>query len=154
MAKVKPTSTKKLVRIVEGKVVAGVCSGLGSYFAIDPTIIRLIFIFITIFGGSGILLYLVLWLIIPAENSSGELNEDNIRENAKEIKDKAKEFGKNAKVFADSQNSRYIFGVGLLVLGVTLTLSNFGFFHYFNFARLWPLALIILAFAILKENGK
>lgn len=154
MAAKKTAPAKKLVRTNKGKVIAGVCSGLGIYFAIDPTIIRLIFILITVFGGSGLLLYLVLWLIIPAEDSSGELTEENIRDNAKEMKEKAKEFGKDAKEFADSQNSRYVFGVGLLALGVVLTLSNFGVFHYFNLARLWPLALIVLAFLILKENGK
>jgi len=154
MATKKTSPAKKLVRTGLGKVIAGVCSGLGTYFAIDPTIIRLILILITVFGGSGILLYLVLWLIIPAEDSSGELNEDNIKENAREIKERAAEFGKSAKGFVDSNNSKYVFGVCLLVLGVTLTLSNFGFFHFFNLAKLWPIALIILAFAILRENGK
>ena len=52
---------KKLNRSVTDKMVAGVCGGLAEYFAIDPVIVRLIFVLAVIFGaGSGILAYIIL----------------------------------------------------------------------------------------------
>jgi phage shock protein C len=55
-------SEKKLSR-KEGKIL-GVCAGLGEHFDIDVTIVRIVFIIFTFFGGSGILLYLILALIM------------------------------------------------------------------------------------------
>ena len=49
---------------MDNRLLAGVCSGLGEYFEIDPIIIRIIWI-ILIIGGYGILLYLLFWLIVP-----------------------------------------------------------------------------------------
>ncbi len=57
-------SSKRLYRSIDNRLLAGVCSGLGEYFEIDPVIIRIIWI-ILIIGGYGILLYLLFWLLIP-----------------------------------------------------------------------------------------
>jgi phage shock protein C len=57
---------KKLHRSDEDRMLAGVCGGLATYFNIDPTLIRVIFIVLAVFGGSGIILYLLLWIFIPA----------------------------------------------------------------------------------------
>jgi phage shock protein PspC (stress-responsive transcriptional regulator) len=62
---------KRLYRIREGRVVAGVCAGLAAYFGIDPTLVRLAFALFTIFGGAGVLLYLIAWIIIPEEGGDG-----------------------------------------------------------------------------------
>jgi phage shock protein C len=59
--------TKRLYRIRDGRMVAGVCAGLAAYFAVDPTLVRLAFALLTVFGGLGVLLYLCAWLIIPDE---------------------------------------------------------------------------------------
>lgn len=56
---------KKLMRDMEDKVFGGVCSGLGHYFNIDSKWVRIIFVLFFLFGGSGILLYLVLWAVMP-----------------------------------------------------------------------------------------
>ncbi|MBR1792631.1 MAG: PspC domain-containing protein [Bacteroidales bacterium] len=59
---------KRLVRDVHNKMVAGVCSGLAKYLNIDPTVIRVIYVFLTLFSlFVGVLFYLILWLIIPEE---------------------------------------------------------------------------------------
>lgn len=60
-------SYKKLYRSYQDRKIAGVCGGLGKYFNIDPTIVRVIFLVLFICGGSGLLLYLLLWLIVPDE---------------------------------------------------------------------------------------
>ena len=60
-----------LYRTREGRVVAGVCSGIAGYFGIDPTLVRLAFAVFTIFGGAGILIYLIAWIVIPEEGGDG-----------------------------------------------------------------------------------
>jgi phage shock protein C len=58
---------KRLVRIQKGRKVAGVCTGFGTYFDVDPTLIRLLWIVLILAGGAGILLYLIAWIIMPLE---------------------------------------------------------------------------------------
>ncbi|MDD5067632.1 MAG: PspC domain-containing protein [bacterium] len=58
---------KKLYRSMKNKMIAGVCSGLGEFFSIDPTIIRLVWAFIVLCAGTGIFLYIVAWIIVPAK---------------------------------------------------------------------------------------
>ena len=60
-------ATKRLYRIRDGRIVAGVCTGLAAYLRVDPTLVRLAFALLTIFGGVGILLYLGAWVVIPDE---------------------------------------------------------------------------------------
>ena len=55
---------KKLTRS-NNKMVAGVCSGLGEYLGIDPTIVRIVYVLMILFGGFGLLLYVILWLVMP-----------------------------------------------------------------------------------------
>jgi|TARA_B100000315_G_C14557335_1_gene578800 phage shock protein PspC (stress-responsive transcriptional regulator) len=57
---------KKLYRNKEEYKIAGVCSGIGDYFEIDPVIIRLIFLF-TFFIGAGPIVYIIGWIIIPSK---------------------------------------------------------------------------------------
>ncbi len=60
-------AARRLYRIRNGRVVAGVAAGLATYFGVDPTLVRLAFALLTVFGGLGALLYLVAWVIIPDE---------------------------------------------------------------------------------------
>jgi phage shock protein PspC (stress-responsive transcriptional regulator) len=66
---------KRLLRIRQGRIVAGVCAGLGAYFGIDVNLVRLAFGVLTVFYGLGILLYLVAWLILPEEGEDGSIVE-------------------------------------------------------------------------------
>ncbi|MBA2406573.1 MAG: PspC domain-containing protein [Chitinophagales bacterium] len=55
-------------RLVKGeKKILGVCSGLGNYFDIDPTIVRVLFIFAFLVFGSGLLLYIILAIVMPEQ---------------------------------------------------------------------------------------
>jgi phage shock protein C len=58
-------SHRRLVRIHQGRKIAGVCNGLGAYFAVDPTVVRLLWIVLVLAGGAGILIYLLLWIVMP-----------------------------------------------------------------------------------------
>ena len=67
------SSDKKLTRSTDDRWVAGVCGGLGEYFNIDPTLIRVLFVLATLLLGAvvgGIILYAILWAIIPEAGSS------------------------------------------------------------------------------------
>ena len=65
---IRPEGPKRIKRSVTDKMIAGVCGGLGNYFDIDPTLIRLAFAFAVILGGAGILAYLIMWIIVPRED--------------------------------------------------------------------------------------
>jgi len=56
---------KKLYRSNDQRILAGVCGGLGEYFSIDSTIVRLLFVAFALVAGGGLWLYLILWLLIP-----------------------------------------------------------------------------------------
>ena len=56
---------KRLYRIENGKMLAGVCGGIAEYFNVDPTLIRLGWVVFCALGGSGILAYIIAALIIP-----------------------------------------------------------------------------------------
>ncbi|HOK16904.1 MAG TPA: PspC domain-containing protein, partial [Defluviitoga tunisiensis] len=58
---------KKLYRSRDNKVLAGVCGGIGEYFEIDPVIIRLIWIVLTMIWGFGLFLYIIAIFLIPLE---------------------------------------------------------------------------------------
>jgi phage shock protein PspC (stress-responsive transcriptional regulator) len=58
---------KRLTRPQDGAMIAGVCAGLGRYFDMDPTIVRIVFALLTLFGFGGLILYIVLWLLMPRD---------------------------------------------------------------------------------------
>lgn len=58
---------QKLYRSRQDRVIAGVCGGIANYFDIDPVLIRLIWIVLTMLGGCGLIGYIVAWIIIPKE---------------------------------------------------------------------------------------
>jgi phage shock protein C len=57
--------THKLYRSKTEKMIAGVCGGLGEYFSIDPTLVRLLFAIGAILGGPGVIIYLIMWIVVP-----------------------------------------------------------------------------------------
>lgn len=66
------SNSKRLYRSRTERQVAGVCGGLAEYFKLDPTLVRIIFILITLFGGPGLVLYIILWLVLPDESKAKE----------------------------------------------------------------------------------
>lgn len=64
---------KQLYRTIQERMLGGVCGGLGKYFDIDPTVIRLFWVVVTVLSvGTGILVYLLAWIIIPEEDTAGD----------------------------------------------------------------------------------
>ena len=56
---------RKLYRSRNQRMVAGVCGGLAEYFNVDATLIRVIFLILAVFGGSGLVIYLAMWILVP-----------------------------------------------------------------------------------------
>jgi phage shock protein PspC (stress-responsive transcriptional regulator) len=111
----------RVFRDPDGRIVGGVCSGLGHYFKIDPIWIRLFFVIVTItslrfifFGASPVLVYIILWIIIPEAKTTAEklqmrkekINIDNIQKSVQtefnKVKDamENKDFQNKASSFA------------------------------------------------------
>ncbi len=57
--------TKKLYRSQTDKMIAGVCGGLADYLGLDPTVVRLIFVLLALLGGPGIIIYIIMWILVP-----------------------------------------------------------------------------------------
>jgi phage shock protein C len=145
-----------IYRSEKNRILGGVCGGLGQYFGIDPTILRIIFVLLTVFGGSGLLIYLVLWLILPAESQT-EFNKDHLKNNMNEVKDKVNQFAhdlgrstREGRVRAPEQRNWLAFIV--ILLGVIFLLNNFGFGDLINIGRLWPLILVALGVSLILRR--
>lgn len=62
-----PREERLLRRSRSDRIVGGVCGGLAHYLDVDPLLVRVVFLAIAILAGSGLLLYLLLWVLIPLE---------------------------------------------------------------------------------------
>ena len=67
---------KRLTRSRTERWIGGVCGGIGDYFSLDPTIIRVVFVLAALILGGGLLIYLILWLIIPLEPEAASAIEE------------------------------------------------------------------------------
>jgi len=100
---------KRLYRDPENRILGGVSSGIAAYFKIDPLWIRLLFVVFTIFPGIGILIYIILWIVVPEARTTTEklemkgepVNISNIEKSISEeitqIKDKLSDLTDEAK---------------------------------------------------------
>jgi phage shock protein PspC (stress-responsive transcriptional regulator) len=67
---------KQLIRPRSGRMIAGVCAGIGEYFGVDPNIVRVVFAALTIFSiGAGALVYVVAWAVVPEEGEKQSIAE-------------------------------------------------------------------------------
>ena len=61
---------QRLTRTIQDKMLGGVCGGLAKYFKLDPTLVRLGYVFLIIISAAfpGLLIYIIMWIIVPTEN--------------------------------------------------------------------------------------
>lgn len=149
-------NVKKLYRSKTDRIIFGVCGGLGEYFEIDPLVIRILFLLLTVTGGAGIILYLVLAVIIPSEESvkSKNGNGRKINEIVEETRERAQEFAGEVK------RKEWIFGakniIGLIIVLVGLNIL-FGQvfrsspFAFINWGVIWALVIIFIGFRIVSK---
>lgn len=93
----------RMYRDPDNRVIGGVCSGMGAYWDIDPVILRIIFVVLTLAGGMGALIYLILYIVIPEAKTTAQkiemkgepVNIHNIKESVKNEFDRVR---KNMKL--------------------------------------------------------
>lgn len=143
---------KSLARPLEGRLLGGVCVGIGRFLDIDPVIIRLIFVGVTLLGGSGILIYIILWLIIPSEQSQDMITQKSIEDGVKEIQQKAQKLAENAKEYSQKANPRTTVGIILIILGSLLLIQNLAPIRINIIGKFWPILLIVFAIYLMGKN--
>jgi phage shock protein PspC (stress-responsive transcriptional regulator) len=146
--KAKQNQHKVLYRSTTDKVIGGVCGGLADAFGIDATIVRLIFLLAFVFGGTGLILYLILWIVIPTEKNLTKSVNDTIHYHFEQDKETASNFTKQIRT--DDNNKAF---VGFLVIGVGVIflMNNFGF-RFINMSRLWPIFVIAIGFMMISRK--
>jgi phage shock protein PspC (stress-responsive transcriptional regulator) len=81
----------RMYRDPDKRIIGGVCAGMGAYWSIEPWIVRIIFIVLTMMGGLGILIYLILYIVLPeAKTTSQKIEMKGDPVNIKNITDSVK----------------------------------------------------------------
>ncbi len=130
---------KRIYRSTDQKVIGGVCGGLGEYFDIDPTWVRVLFVLTIFASGVGVLAYLIGWIVIPGRPSAVS----------------AIPSGTTTGLPADAalasahaeRGPSFLPGVILIALGMVFLFHRF--FFWFDFRYIWPLILIGIGVALI-----
>jgi len=122
---------KRLYRSRVNYKIAGVCSGLGEYFRVDPTIIRIITILLVFADGAGLIGYIIAWIVMPKRplEAEGEVTDT-----------------------AYAPLNKYLPGIILVAVGAILLVGNI--WWWFEWHDLWPLVLIAVGILLLVNNGR
>jgi len=129
---------KKLYRSTKDKMLGGVAGGIAEYFEIDSTLIRVLFILVVFFGGSGIIAYIILWIVVPEQpytipnfNSFSSERNENLNKTSDTFNQTQEQSRDNRSLWG---------GLILVTMGVLFLLDNY--ISRFNFSDYWPLILI------------
>jgi len=144
---------KRLYRSSSQRKIAGVAGGLAEHFNIDPVIVRIAFVLAALGGGSGILIYIILWIVIPEQS-------DFTKETAPSEKTNYETSNINSAINMENQSepqkvkknyhSNLTGGLILITLGVLFLIDRF--VPNINFGDLWPVILIVVGITILLRN--
>ena len=136
---------KRLYRSRKEKMIGGVCGGLGGYFDIDPVIVRILFVVAVFLGGSGVLAYIICWIIIPEEPVVAPV--------ATVAPPPAPEQAQPAPPVQESNHrGSMTAGIVLIAIGGLFLLHNL--LPALHFIHLWPIILILLGVAILSRTTR
>ncbi len=146
----------KLMRSSKDKVISGVCGGIGEYFDIDSTIVRLIFIiFIFMSFGTAVLVYFVSALIMPMDD--GIIYQDGSDSKFDENENQEK-YERNEKI---KNNTPVFIGLGFILWGSYLIIKRmfpsmfFTMRRMWNLLPIWPILLIIIGlYVIFQQKNK
>lgn len=128
------SGTGRLMRSRTDRVLGGVAGGIGQHLGIDPIIIRLVFVVLVLAGGSGLLAYLIAWVVIPAAPAGAE-----------------EEAPAPAGRPSDPDSTARIAGLGLIALGALLLAERL--LPAFSWRLVAPLLLIALGILLLLRRG-
>jgi phage shock protein C len=156
--------TSRLERSNTNRVIGGVCGGIAEYLAVDPTLVRVVFVigaFIT--AGLGVLLYIVLLILMPlpghpvpfakaAPPSSATDTTAHMDAESTAAPTTTVAPVDPAVREAEAERRRMAFGYVLIALGVAFFLSNAGAFRFVQWQYLWPLVLIGIGVLFLVQR--
>ncbi|MDD3637394.1 MAG: PspC domain-containing protein [Bacteroidales bacterium] len=133
--------TGRLYRSSSAKVIAGVCAGLAKHFKMDPTLVRLIFVFLAVFALGGVIAYVVLWIVLP------EAPIDNLGFNSESTTDESVLSETVAK-----GKGQLVIGLTLISIGALFLIT--AFIPRFSVLDLWPVVLIAVGILLLQQSSK
>ncbi len=133
--------SKELFRDKDNATIGGVCAGIARYFSMDVTLVRAIFLIALVGFGSGFILYLILWIVLPGK-SVGKINH--------EADYTVKGDGNTPSPTEKKGRESIIGGLILITLGLIFLIDEF--IPWFSFGKLWPLILIAIGIGLLWNN--
>ncbi|MBU3927026.1 MAG: PspC domain-containing protein [Bacteroidetes bacterium] len=145
-------TSKRLYRSSTHKVIGGVAAGLADYFLIDPVLVRVLFVLVAFFGGGGVLIYVVLWIVVPIQAS----NPNDMYRHASTHYKSAENTGvKSDETFMPIEtprqsNTGLIAGIVLIFVGLLFLIDRL--MPWYNITSLWPLILVALGIIIIKPD--
>jgi len=144
---------KRLVRKTSERILGGVCTGLGEFLGIDPVFVRIFFIIWTVAGEFSVLIYMLLWVIIPSERDAG------VTFAASDLGARFRQVGAEIGEVTRTPSAELITfaGVGLIAWGAYYLLRRLvpfiNLYPYTQYA--WPLLLILAgAFVLVRTNRR
>jgi phage shock protein C len=146
---------KRLYRKTSDKVIAGVCSGLGDYLVLDPLLVRLIFIVLSLAAGGGVLAYIILWIAMPDQPLISNHNEnpsplENPSSHPEEPARPAESYQApqpDEKKPGQKRKGNLIGGLVLITLGFLFLADEF--IPNIRFGDLWPVILVVIGIGLL-----
>jgi phage shock protein PspC (stress-responsive transcriptional regulator) len=148
---------RKLYRSVKDKMIGGVASGLAEYFDIDPTIIRVLFVISLFLGGTGIIAYIVLWVVVPERPLA--FNTEPVTGGSGEGTAAGEQAGNNdpftayqEKINRRKEKKSFIGGIILIALGIMFLADEL--FPRLSFEEFFSAGLIILGLILLINSTK
>lgn len=142
-------SNGRLCRSESDRMIGGVCAGLGRYLAVDPVLVRLAFVVLSLVNGVGAVIYLILWIVLPGESSLELSGDALVRANLSDMRAQAERLLGSLR---SRQQGALIIGVALVVVGLVFLLGNF--VPWLTPGLLWPIALIAVgAYLLLSRRG-
>ena len=156
------TANQTLHRLPKQGQISGVCAGLAEFFEIDVTLLRLIFVILAIATGGGVIvLYIVLSIVIPADDQttkpvspkSSTKSKSQVDNDLHPITENVQQLSRDLRDNRGINKIRNYLGFGLLILGGWLLLGQF-FPRWFNFRwdYIWPALLILVGFLIITRG--
>ncbi|WP_207423663.1 PspC domain-containing protein [Desertivirga brevis] len=149
---------KKLERDESNKMLAGVAAGLADYLNVEITWIRVLFICLTIFGFSGVWIYIILWIAVPARAITyGKTTSRESDYRIYEGPDLASSYTSPVSINKKERDNsvRYVTGMILIALGSYFLLDEFFTLpDWISLEKLWPLVFVAIGLVILVKPSK
>ncbi len=142
---------RNLNRSQSDTVVAGVCGGLGDYLNVDPILFRVLFVLGFLVGGSGLLVYIILWIAIPLEvqpiNTNTNFNDKTMNEDQSNTEQKTNPEMNSKK--PQKNDGNLWGGLILITLGGLFLIDRF--VPRIDFGDLWPVILIVVGVILISK---